>query len=132
MSGTRNLYLVSSETVPSDLATTMVFRLGCLVIFAVYLNIYTMAILGLSLVTFNLLRLFRTCFEDSCALGETVSGFANSILPTPSSTDQRSHNLYLLHDLVTSSIYLCFLIIIQILNLNYSQPYYKRLDNLII
>jgi len=118
--------------VPLILVTTMVFRLGCLVIFAVYLNIYTMAILGLSLVTFNLLRLFRTCFEDSCALGETVSGFANSILPTPSSTDQRSHNLYLLHDLVTSSIYLCFLIIIQILNLNYSQPYYKRLDNLII
>jgi len=118
--------------VPLILATTMVFRLGCLVIFAVYLNIYTMAILGLSLVTFNLLRLFRTCFEDSCALGETVSGFANSILPTPSSTDQRSHNLYLLHDLVTSSIYLCFLIIIQILNLNYSQPYYKRLENLII
>jgi len=118
--------------VPPILATSMIFRLGCLVIFAVYLNIYTMAILGISLVTFNLLRLFRTCFEDSCALGETVSGFANSILPTPSSTDQRSHNLYMLHDLFTSSIYLSFLIIIQLLNLDYSHPYYKRLNNLII
>ena len=81
--------------VPPILATSMIFRLGCLVIFTVYLNIYTMAILALSLVAFNLIRLFRTCFEDSCALGETVSGVANSILPTPSSTDQRSHNLYL-------------------------------------
>lgn len=114
------------------LATSMIFRLGCLVMFTVYLNIYTMAVLGLSLVAFNIIRLFRTCFEESCALGETVSGFANSILPTPSSSDQRSHNLYLLHDLVTSSLYLCFLIIIQVLNLNYSHPFYKRLDNLII
>jgi len=121
-----------SLLVPPILMTSMVFRLGCLVIFTVYLNIYTMAVLGLSFVAFNVIRLFRTCFEDSCALGETVSGFANSILPTPSSSDQRSHNLYLIHDLVTSSLFLCFLIIIQILNLDYSHPYYKRLENLII
>merc|ERR1719228_237459 len=100
--------------------------------FSVYLNIYSLALLGLNLVAYNGIRLFSPCFENNSELGEAVSGFANSILPTPSSTDQRSHNLYMLHDLFTSSIYLSFLIIIQLLNLDYSHPYYKRLDNLII
>jgi len=114
------------------LFTSLIFRLGCLIMFSVYLNIYTIAVLGLSLVVFNIIRLFRICYEESSALGEAVSSFANSILPTPSSTDPRSHNLYLIHDLITSSIYLSFLIVIQVLNLDYNNPTYKRLDNLVI
>jgi len=122
----------ASFLVAPILITSLVFRLGCLVMCAVYLNIYTMAVLGLSLVTYNIIRLFRPCFDESSVLGEAVSGFANSLLPTPSSTDQRSHNLYLLHDLVTSSMMMCFLVIIQILNLDYNQPVYTRPSTLII
>ena len=112
--------------------THLVFRVGVLAIVSLFSNIYSVTLLGLSLISYSIIRMTRTCHEQDSVLGEAVASLANSLLLIPTSTDHRSHNLYLLHDGITNVFMMTFIISIQIINFDYDNPLFVRPNTLII
>ena len=113
-------------------ATHLVFRVGVLALVSIFANIYSVSLLGINLISYSLIRLTRTCQEQDSVLGEAVASLANSLLLIPTSTDQRSHNLYVIHDAVTNVFMFGFLISIQIINFDYNKPLFIRPNTLVI
>lgn len=113
-------------------STHLVFRVGVLALVSLFANIYSVSLLGLSLVSYSLIRLTRTCHETDSVLGEAVASLANSIVLIPTSRDQSSHNLYFIHDTLTNVFMMAFIITIQIINFDYNSPLFIRPDALII
>ena len=112
--------------------THLVFRVGVLALVSLFANIYSVSLLGVSLVTYSLLRLTRTCHEADSVLGEAVASLANSIVMIPTSREHRAHNLYFIHDTITNVFMMAFIIGIQIINFDYNNPLFIRPDALII
>ena len=117
-------------------ASTVVYRLLSYFTLILHLNFFLIPSLGImmgSLVLHIVLRgMSDRFYVETSKMDVFLSAVCSSILPTPTSSCIRAHNLLQAHTLITNLLLFIALGVALFFNLDYWVPIVKRPDNLII